>query len=85
MHVEELGVLGDGAHGGELAGARDVEGVDADIDERAEDEVLAVGLYRVGGLAGKGVDEGSGVGREHGRAKAIDGRVRPERQGRRVP
>ena len=34
MHVEELGRPRDRAHRGELAGARDVEAVDADVDER---------------------------------------------------
>ena len=53
MHVEHLGVGRDGAHGRELAGRGDVEGGDAGLDQRLQHHRLAIGLDRIGGLAGK--------------------------------
>ena len=53
VHVEELGLRRDGAHRRELGRRRDVEAVDAGLGERLQHHALAVGLDRIGGLAGK--------------------------------
>jgi hypothetical protein len=65
VHVEHLGVGRDGAHGGELARRGDIEGGDPRLDQRFQDDLLAIGLDRIGGLAGKHLHELPGVRLQH--------------------
>ena len=82
MHVEHLGIGRDGADGRKFARRRDVEGRHAGLDQRLQNDLLAIGLDRIGGLAGEHLHELPGVGLQHLRAEAIDRFVRAKRKRR---
>ena len=82
MHVEHLGIRRDGAHGREFARRSDVEGPDPGLDQRLQHDLLAIGLDRIGGLAGEHPHELPGICLQHFRAEAIDRLVWTERERR---
>jgi len=85
VHVEELGVGRHRARGGELAGARDVEGANAGVRQGLQDEFFAVRLDRIGRLARERSDKCPGVAKQDARAKTVDGDIGAKRERGFVP
>jgi hypothetical protein len=86
VHVEHLGVGATFAHRRDFARRRDVEGVDAGLDQRLQHHRLAIGLHRIGGLAGKHPMNRRASAFSTSGPEAVDRIVRPhgERGGPRI-
>jgi hypothetical protein len=80
VHVEHLGIGRDGAHRRELRWRSHVEGGYPGLRDGIEHHRLAIGLDRIGRLAGKQAGEAPRIGFQHFRPEAIDRPVRTKGQ-----